>query len=67
MVQGSISETVTQLAEDDFFLVLDMKWVNYPAVKEGVRDVGECAHFSLSYGGVAGTSESETRCEVVGR
>jgi sugar phosphate isomerase/epimerase len=48
--EGSILETMTRLAEDDFFSVLEVTWVKDREVREAVRRLAESSHVSLSYG-----------------
>ena len=43
-------ETVSQLADDDFFSVLEVTWIKDPAVRRAVRDAAESSHISLAYG-----------------
>lgn len=43
-------ETVTRLADDDFFSVLEVTWIKDSAVRRAVRDVAESSHISLAYG-----------------
>jgi len=48
--EGPILETVTRLAHDDFFSVLEVTWIKDPAVRRSVRDIAESSHISLAYG-----------------
>jgi sugar phosphate isomerase/epimerase len=48
--EGPILETVTRLAEDEFFSVLEVTWIKDPAIRRAVREISESAHVSLAYG-----------------
>jgi sugar phosphate isomerase/epimerase len=48
--EGPILETVSSLADDDFFSVLEVTWVKDPAVRRGIREIAESSHISLTYG-----------------
>jgi len=48
--QGPILETVTKLADDDFFSVLEVTWIKDPMVRRAVQDLAESSHVSLAYG-----------------
>lgn len=48
--EGPILETVTRLADDDFFSVLEVTWIKDSAVRRAVREVAENSHVSLAYG-----------------
>jgi sugar phosphate isomerase/epimerase len=48
--EGPILETVTRLADDDFFSVLEVTWIKDPMVRKAVRNIAENSHVSLTYG-----------------
>jgi sugar phosphate isomerase/epimerase len=48
--EGPILETVSRLADDDFFSVLEVTRVKDPAVRRQIRDLAESSHVSLTYG-----------------
>jgi hypothetical protein len=48
--RGPILETVTRLADDDFFSVLEVTWMKDTAVRKAVREIAESSHVSLAYG-----------------
>jgi sugar phosphate isomerase/epimerase len=48
--EGPILETVTRLADDDFFSVLEVTWIKDPELRKAVRNVAENSHVSLTYG-----------------
>ena len=43
-------ETLTQLAKDDFFTVLEIVWTKDPTVRRAVKDIVESGHVPITYG-----------------
>lgn len=43
-------ETLTQLAQDDFFSVLELVWIKDPALRRAVREIVESGHVAITYG-----------------
>jgi len=48
--EKALLETVSKLADDDFFSVLELTWIKDPAVRKSIRQIAESAHISLTYG-----------------
>jgi sugar phosphate isomerase/epimerase len=48
--EGPIVETVTQLAEDDFFGAVEIGWIKDPAVRNQVRAILDASHLSVAFG-----------------
>lgn len=49
--EGPIVETVTRIAEDDFFGAIEIGWIKDDAVRAQVRSVLEQSHLQVGYGG----------------
>jgi len=48
--EGPILETVTKIAEDDFFTEVEVTWMKDPEVRKRVREVLEAGHLVVGYG-----------------
>jgi len=48
--EGPILETVTNIAEDDFFVEVEVTWMKDPEVRKRVREVLEAGHLVVGYG-----------------
>ncbi len=48
--EGPILETVTRIAEDDFFTEVEVTWMKDPEVRKRVREVLEASHLVVGYG-----------------
>ncbi len=48
--EGPILETVTKIAEDDFFAEVEVTWMKDAEVRKRVREVLETAHLTVGYG-----------------
>jgi sugar phosphate isomerase/epimerase len=48
--EGPIVETVTQLAEDDFFGAVEIGWIKDPAVRKQVRTILDASHLGVAFG-----------------
>jgi len=48
--EEALLETVTKLADDDFFSVLELAWIKDPALRKSIREMAESAHISVTYG-----------------
>lgn len=48
--EGPILETVTKIAQDDFFTGIEIGWIKDPAVRRSVRAVLETAHLPAAFG-----------------
>ena len=46
---GPIIETITRIAEDDFFDLVEIAWVNEAAVRRQVRTIVQAAHMQAGY------------------
>ncbi len=48
--EGPILETVTKIAEDDFFTEIEVTWMKDPEVRRKVRDALKIGHLTVGYG-----------------
>lgn len=48
--EGPILETMTKIAEDDFFAEVEVTWMKDPEVRKRVREVLEASHLTVGYG-----------------
>ncbi len=48
--EGPILETVTKIAADDYFDVIEVTWIKDSSVREEVRKVLETSHMTVAYG-----------------
>jgi sugar phosphate isomerase/epimerase len=46
-------ETLTRLAQDDFFSVLEIVWIKDPALRRSVKEIVESGHLAITYGAQA--------------
>jgi sugar phosphate isomerase/epimerase len=43
-------ETLTRLAQDDFFSVLELVWMKDPALRKAAKEIVESGHVAITYG-----------------
>ncbi len=43
-------KTLTKLAQDDFFSVLEIVWIKDPALRKAVKEIVESGHIAITYG-----------------
>jgi len=48
--EGPIYDTLTKIAEDDFFSAVEITWIKDPAERKRVRSLLEASHMTVGYG-----------------
>ncbi|HHY47639.1 MAG TPA: sugar phosphate isomerase/epimerase [Firmicutes bacterium] len=49
--EGPILETLSKIAEDDYFNVVEVSWMKDPAVRKAAKEMLDVAHMTVAYGG----------------